>query len=80
VSTDGRRVYQFRIVGHIDDRWSEWFEGFTTARCDDGTCILTGPVTDQAQLHGMLARLRDIGAPLLSLRTTVGDDAGLSLP
>ena len=67
-------IYQMRVVGHLDDRWSNWFGEFTIARHDDGTCTLTGPVTDQAQLHGIIARLRDIGATLLSLRTIDNDD------
>lgn len=70
----GGWTYQMRIVGHLDDRWSGWLEGFSIARCDDGTCTITGPVTDQAQLHGILARLRDIGATLVSLRTIDSDE------
>ena len=62
-----------RIVGHLDERWSNWLEGFRIARCDDGTCTITGTVSDQAQLHGILARLRDIGATLVSLRVIDGD-------
>ena len=62
------RTYRMRVVGHLDDRWSSWLGGFTIDPCDDGTCTLTGPVADQAQLHGILARLRDIGATLLSVR------------
>jgi hypothetical protein len=62
-----------RVVGHLDDRWSTWFGEFAIACEDDGTCTLTGPVADQAQLHGILTRLRDIGATLLSLRTIDGD-------
>jgi hypothetical protein len=63
------RTYQFRVVGHLDGRWSAWFGDLTISCHDDGTCTLTGPVADQAQLHGILARLRDVGATLLSLRT-----------
>lgn len=68
------QTYQLRVVGHFDDRWSNWFGEFAIARDDDGTCTLTGPVTDQAQLHGILTRLRDIGATLLSLRTIDSED------
>ena len=78
MTPDGHQTYEMRIVGHLDDRWSNWFEEFTISRSDDGTCTLTGPVTDQAQLHGILARLRDIGATLLSLRTVDSDDRWLS--
>ena len=69
-----RRTYQVRVTGHLDDRWSAWFGEFAISRHDDGTCTLTGPVADQAQLHGILARLRDIGATLVSLRAVDGDD------
>ena len=67
-------TYQMRIVGHLDDRWSSLLEGFLIAPCDDGTCTITGSVTDQAQLHGILARLRDIGTTLVSLRTIDSDE------
>lgn len=66
-------TYQLRIAGHLDDRWSTVLGDFCIARCEDGTSTITGPVTDQAQLHGILARLRDIGATLLCLRTIDGD-------
>ncbi len=69
-----RRTYQMRIFGHLDDRWSSSLDGFSIARCGDGTCTITGSVTDQAQLHGILARLRDIGATLVSLHTIDSDE------
>jgi hypothetical protein len=62
------QTYEFRVGGHLDDRWSASFGELTIARDDDGTCTLTGSVVDQSQLHGILARLRDIGATLVSLR------------
>lgn len=68
-------AYRLRVVGHLDDRWSEWIGEFTIARHDDGTSTLTGPVADQAQLHGVLARLRDIGVTLLSLSTIDSDES-----
>jgi RimJ/RimL family protein N-acetyltransferase len=60
--------YEIRVSGHLDDHWSGWLGGWTVTRDDDGSSTLTGPVVDQAQLHGALARLGDIGATLLSLR------------
>jgi hypothetical protein len=60
-------TYCIRVRGHLDDRWSEWFEGLVIQRRDDGTTVLIGPVTDQAALHGVLARIRDLGLPLLSV-------------
>ncbi len=65
--TDGR-VYELRVDGRLDERWAGWFDGLVLADAGDGTSSLTGPVQDQAQLHGILARLRDLGAPLLSCR------------
>ena len=62
-------TYEVRVAGHLDDHWATWLDDFTLTRHDDGTTLLTGPVTDQAQLHGLLARVRDLGVPLLSLRT-----------
>jgi hypothetical protein len=60
-------TYEFRVEGHLDDHWSAWLGDLTITRHHDGTSTLTGPVAGQAQLHGVLARLRDIGATLLSL-------------
>ena len=60
-------TYQFRVVGHLDDHWPDWLGNLTITRHDDGTSTLTGPVADQAQLHGILTRIRDTGAPLLSV-------------
>jgi len=60
-------TYEFRVEGHLDDHWSAWLGELTITRHHDGTSTLAGPVADQAQLHGVLARLRDIGATLLSL-------------
>jgi hypothetical protein len=62
-------VYEFRVEGHLDDHWSAWLGELIITRHPDGTSTLTGPVADQAQLHGLLARLRDIGVVLLSLNT-----------
>ncbi|HET6533380.1 MAG TPA: hypothetical protein VFH03_22565 [Actinoplanes sp.] len=61
------RQYEIRIDGHLDERWSAWFAGLTVIREDDGTTTLRGAVTDQAELHGVLARIRDLGAPLLAV-------------
>jgi hypothetical protein len=74
VTTTGPQVYQLRVAGHLDECWSAWFGDLVVTRHADGTCMLTGPVLDQSQLHGVLARLRDIGATLLSLQ--VLDDGG----
>jgi hypothetical protein len=62
--------YEFRVEGHLDESWSTWFGGMALIREDDGTTTLRGLVTDQAALHGLLAKVRDIGAPLISVKTT----------
>jgi hypothetical protein len=65
--------YELRIAGHLDEHWSTWFGGLTLTHTDDGTTILRGPVTDQAELHGLLAKVRDLGATLLSVRAINAD-------
>jgi hypothetical protein len=61
-------AYEFRVGGHLDGHWTTALGGLDVEHHLDGTSTLTGEVADQAQLHGILARLRDIGAPLISLR------------
>jgi hypothetical protein len=59
--------YELRIQGHLDDCWADWFEGLTITREDNGETRFTGPVKDQAALHGLLRTVRDLGLPLLSV-------------
>lgn len=59
--------YELRLKGHLDSRWADWFEGLSIILEDNGETLLTGPVVDQAALHGLLRRVRDLGLPLLSL-------------
>ncbi len=66
--------YEIRIQGRLDDRWSAWLDGLDLVRAEDGTTVLRGPITDQAALHGVLHKLRDLGLPLLSLTRTERDD------
>jgi RimJ/RimL family protein N-acetyltransferase len=63
-------TYAIRVDGHLDDHWSHRFDGLDITRNSDGTTTLTGPLIDQAHLHGTLAGLRDIGATLLDLHAT----------
>jgi len=70
--TDGRKfdkqaIYQIKVKGNLDQRWSDWFDGFAITPQADGATQLTGPVADQAALHGLLGRIRDLGLPLLSI-------------
>ncbi len=67
--------YEIRLGGHLDDHWSAWLDGLTITREVDGTTTLSGAVTDQAQLHGVLAKVRDLGAPLISLERLPGPPA-----
>jgi hypothetical protein len=60
-------IYEIRIKGHLDDRWAAWFEGLTITLEDNGDTLLTGPVIDQAALHGLLKKVRDLGLPLVSV-------------
>jgi hypothetical protein len=60
-------VYQIRVSGHLGREWSGWFEGLTVTPQDNGDTLLTGPVADQAALHGLLKQVRDLGLPLLSI-------------
>ena len=60
-------VYQIRIKGHLDRQWAEWFGGLTITLEDNGDTLFTGTVTDQAALHGLLKKVRDLGTPLISV-------------
>jgi hypothetical protein len=64
--SDRPMIYQIRIKGHLGPRWSEWFEGLTITPEEGGETLLTGPVVDQAALHGVLRKVRDLGMPLIS--------------
>ena len=60
-------VYQIRIQGHLGRQWTDWFGGLAITLEEDGDTLLTGPVVDQAALHGLLKRVRDLGLPLISV-------------
>lgn len=66
-STSASVIYQIRLKGHLDSQWTDWFEGLTITLEADGDTLLTGPVIDQAALHGLLKKVRDLGLPLVSV-------------
>ena len=67
VDGDEPKLYKIRIQGHLEPRWASWFEDLSITRLDSGETLLTGPVVDQAALHGLLKKVRDLGLPLLSV-------------
>ena len=69
-------LYEIRLKGHLDERWANWFGGLTITLEGNGDTLLTGQVTDQAALHGLLRKVRDIGMTLLSVRAIEPGQAG----
>lgn len=67
IHPDQTVVYQIRLQGHLDPQWREWFDGLTITLEANGHTLLTGLVVDQAALHGLLKKVRDLGMPLLSV-------------
>lgn len=72
--SDKPKVYHIRIKGHLDAQWEDWFEGMSITLEDDGHTRLSGPVVDQAALHGLLRKIRDLGMPLISVSISGNDD------
>jgi hypothetical protein len=70
--------YEIRVMGHLDSRWAAWFDGMILSHDGDGTTLLNGLVVDQAALHGLLAKVRDIGLPLISVTQVEPDGRGSS--
>jgi hypothetical protein len=68
-------IYQIQIQGHLGSQWTDWFEGLSITLEDNGETLLTGPVVDQAELHGLLKKVRDLGMPLLSIIRLQPDQA-----
>ena len=68
-------VYEFRVQGRLDQRWSSWFNGLTISYEDEGITVLRGPLVDQAALHGILIKVRDLALPLLSVNRVPVNEA-----
>lgn len=66
IESEGK-TYQIKLKGHLEESWADWFDGLTFILESDGTTTLTGEVIDQAALHGLLKKIRDLGLPLLSV-------------
>lgn len=64
---DQPTIYHIRLKGHLGDQWTDWFGGLSITHEENGETLLTGPVVDQAALHGLLRQVRDVGMPLLSV-------------
>ena len=60
-------AYEIRVKGHLDERWSGWFDGLAIANVEDGDAILSGEIVDQSALHGVLNKVRDLGLPLVAV-------------
>jgi len=70
--------YEIRVKGHLDSRWATWFDGLTLTHESDGTTLIHGPVVDQAALHGLLQKVRDVGLPLVSVTQVEPDQPNVS--
>ena len=67
------RIYEIRVEGHLGQEWAEWLDGMSIAMCKDGSTVLTGLVTDQAALHGLLLKLHNMGLSLISCNRVSSD-------
>ena len=76
---DQPMVYQIRIKGHLSRQWTDWFEGLTITLEDNGDTLLTGTVIDQAALHGLLKKVRDLGMPLISVDSVKSNQVDASI-
>jgi len=70
--------YEIRLKGHLDTRWAAWFGGLSLTNESDGTTLIHGPVADQAALHGLLQKVRDVGLPLVSVTQVEPDQPTVS--
>ena len=73
---DQAPLYEIRLKGHLGREWTDWFGGMAVALTEDGDTLLTGPVPDQAALHGILKKVRDLGLPLLAVQCVEPNEKG----
>ena len=78
--TSNSKVYEIRLKGQLEPRWVKWFDGLAITLEEDGNTLLSGQVADQAALHGLLKKVRDVGLPLLSVNAVEpgADEAGFA--
>ena len=75
---DRPAVYQIKVQGHLDKKWADWFDGLAVVPQNNDETLLTGPVVDQACLHGLLCKVRDLGLPLLLVMRIASEDCCLT--
>ena len=75
----GAGRYEIRFKGHLDSRWTAWFDGLSLAHDSDGTTVIHGLVADQAALHGLLQKVRDVGLPQVSVTSVDPDQTDVSI-
>lgn len=71
---DEQTTYQIRVKGNLEPKWSDWFDGFTISTQNLGETLMIGPVADQAALHGLISKLRDMGLPILLVERLETDE------
>jgi len=71
--TSNAQCYEIRLKGHLEARWVKWFDGLAITLDENGNTLLSGPVADQAALHGLLKKVRDVGLPLLAVNSVEPD-------
>jgi hypothetical protein len=77
-NSDRPTAYHIKIEGHLGNQWSDWFDGLTITIQEDGNTLLSGSVIDDAALHGLLKKVRDLGMPLISVNRVVSDETDVA--
>jgi len=74
------KVYEICLEGHLEARWAKWFDGLVITSDEKGNTLLSGPIADQAALHGLLKKVRDLGIPLISVNSVGADSEEVGEP